>query len=215
MLRLKSRGVKSTLGSTRNWAATFGCCNIHKICNIWLCLISWLHTTFLQNYLNTNRAECLHHSFWVHNSLRIQRCSRPCISSWGFRWWSLHWSWRAGPCRPHRSPSHSGSASGIAPYSPKTETNWLVEITITTVTLPHHFTWNVRIFVPSKKQYSMLGCFHHIQYCVWLKLRYFLWKKNPNHLEIAMYEQALLVLLPSFWVNGIKIADKISALAER
>lgn len=46
---------------------------------------------------------------------RIQRYSRPCISSWGFPRWRPRWSWRAGPCRPLRFASHFDSASGTLP----------------------------------------------------------------------------------------------------
>lgn len=52
---------------------------------------------------------------------RIQRCSHPCISSWGSPRWRLPWSWTGEPCRPPRSAWHSDSASGTSPETHRKE----------------------------------------------------------------------------------------------
>lgn len=56
---------------------------------------------------------------------RIQRCSHPCISSWGCPRWRPHWSCWAAPCHPPRCVWHYGSASGTgaAPGSPAKKTH--------------------------------------------------------------------------------------------
>ena len=46
------------------------------------------------------------------NQQRIQKCSRPCISSLDSPRWRSLWSWRARPCHPHHCAWHRGSASG-------------------------------------------------------------------------------------------------------
>lgn len=54
---------------------------------------------------------------------RIQRCSHPCISSWGCPRCRPRWSCWAGPCHPRRCVWHCGSASGTGsgPGSPETK----------------------------------------------------------------------------------------------
>lgn len=69
---------------------------------------------------------------------RIQRCSHPCISSWGCPRWHPHWSCWAAPCHPLRCVWHCGSASGTgsAPGSPATKhiqctlVSWLIKDTM-------------------------------------------------------------------------------------
>lgn len=61
---------------------------------------------------------------------RIQRCSHPCISSWGCPRWRPHWSCWAAPCHPRRCVWHCGSASGTgsAPGSPETKNTHNVQL---------------------------------------------------------------------------------------
>lgn len=71
-----------------------------------------------------DRTQLFSTEMWTTSlSKRIQRCSHPCISSWGCPRWRPRWSCWAAPCRPLHCVWHCGSASGSgsAPGSPATK----------------------------------------------------------------------------------------------
>lgn len=71
---------------------------------LWLLsLPAW--TVYYHPWSNTGKEDVV--ALW-----RIQKCSHPWISSWGFPWWRPPWSWTGAPCHQHHSVWHSGSASG-------------------------------------------------------------------------------------------------------